>query len=199
MSWLAADKPRDRRRKPTRPGRKAEAGGHKRVNISLNKFTREALQKIKQGKGNISQFIEKQLKPVIENLDPGEASVEIWRFETHLNQKISEALIQDKPEKAQALLSVLVALKDFRSLSGIPPLDPKLFSTEEKPSKDLENLEFYIKYGLLTKEEIDVYTTAKTLLKILPKNSTEYVLTKLIIIHFNDKIESLKKFKEILE
>jgi hypothetical protein len=114
-------------------GRPKEQGGHKRRNLSFDKLTNEALNKIKGKGGKISQFIEKALRPELENLDPGEASVEIWRYEAYLNRKISEALIQDKPGKAKALTSILVALKDFRSLCGIPPLDPNLLSTEERP------------------------------------------------------------------
>jgi hypothetical protein len=74
-------------------GRPKEEGGHKAWKLSLNKMTTEGLKKIREGGGNASKWIEKQLKPEIENLDPGEASVEIWRFEIHLNRKISEALI----------------------------------------------------------------------------------------------------------
>ena len=111
-------------------GRPKEEGGHRAWKLSFNKLTTEGCEKIQKGSGNISKWIEKQLKPEIENLDPGEASVEIWRYETYLNQRISQALIEDKPGKAKALTSILVALKDFRNLCGLSPLDPKLLSTE---------------------------------------------------------------------
>lgn len=110
-------------------GRPKEEGGHRDRKLSFDKFTNEALDKIKRGGGNISQYIEKALKPELENLDPGEVSREIWRYETYINQRISQALIEDKPKKAKALASILVALKDYRNLSGIPPLDPDLLST----------------------------------------------------------------------
>jgi len=63
----------------------------------------------------------------------------------------------------------------------------------KKPSKESENFEFYIKHGLITKEEIDTYVAAQTFLKILPKNSQEALITKLLIGHFEQKIESLAR------
>ena len=124
MSWMSK-----------KTGRRKEEGGHERINISVDKFTKEALQKIQKGDGNVSKFIEKQLKPVLENFDPGEASPVVWAIEAYVNKRILKALERDKPELVQALASLLTALKDFRELSGIPPknfnLNEKAHSAEE--------------------------------------------------------------------
>lgn len=102
-------------------GRPKEEGGHKRINISINDFTNKALKKIREGKGNVSKFIENQLRPVLENLDPGEASIHVWRIEAYLSREIIKATKLNKPGLAQALASIATALKDFRALCGIPP------------------------------------------------------------------------------
>jgi hypothetical protein len=110
MSWMSK-----------KTGRPKEKGGHKRINISVDKFTEKALTKIREGDGNISRFIEKQLKPVLENLDPGEASIHVWRIETYLSRQIVKATQQNKPDTVIALASIATALKDFRNLCGVPP------------------------------------------------------------------------------
>jgi len=43
LSWLASDNPRDSRRRPKRPGRRKEEGGHKRIDITVNKSTSDIL------------------------------------------------------------------------------------------------------------------------------------------------------------
>lgn len=109
MSWMS-----------DKTGRPKEEGGHKRINISINDFTDKALDKIRKG-GNVSRFIEKQLRPVLENLDPGEASIHVWRIEAYLGRQIIKAVKKDKPELAQTLGSLATAIKDFRDLCGISP------------------------------------------------------------------------------
>jgi len=51
---------------------------------------------------------------------------------------------------------------------------------------------------LITKEELDQYANAQTLLKIFPKNHPVRALLKLDIFYFKQKIESLKELKEHL-
>jgi len=118
MSWMSK-----------KTGRRKEEGGHKRINVSVDDFTYKALKKIRKGDGNVSRFIEKQLRPVLENLDPGEASIHIWRIEAYLNGQIMKAMQKDNPELVQALASIAAALKDFRNLCGIPP--PNFWRDEE--------------------------------------------------------------------
>jgi len=112
MSWMSE-----------KTGRPKEEGGHTRIDISIDKFTKEALNKIREGDGNVSKFIEKQLRPVLETLDPGEASIHVWRIEAYLNQQMSKALKRNKPDTIIALASIATALEDFRNLCGIPPRD----------------------------------------------------------------------------
>lgn len=151
-------------------GRPKEEGGHERKrNISFNKFTNEALDKIKKKGGNISKYIEKSLKAELENLDPGDVSPEIWRYETYLNQRISEALIEDKPGKAKALTSILVALKDFRSLCGISPLKPELLSTEATLSWKKQAFEDLIKIrnAIVNKDPDDLVQVPEATLRCI--------------------------------
>jgi len=114
-------------------GRPKEEGGHKDYHLTFNKTTSEALEKVRKGDTKISAFIEKSLKPDIDNLDPGEVSVYVWQYEVYLSLKVSEALMEDNPGKAKALTTILVALKEYRNWSGVPPMDPKLLSTEKPP------------------------------------------------------------------
>jgi len=75
----------------------------------------------------------------------------------------------------------------------IPAPDSEKSSTEKPSDEDSEDFKFYIEHGLLTKKEIDVYVNAKTFLKILPENSPQFTVTKLIIDHFQEKLKSLKE------
>ena len=94
-------------------------------------------------------------------------------------------------------LNTLELMKKVYSEHGL--WYPKTSLNKEKTKEDSENFKFYVEHGLITKKEIDTYSAAKTLLEILPKDSQQYLITKLLIIHFNQKIESLKKIKETLE
>lgn len=125
MSWMSK-----------KTGRPREEDGHKRINISIDKFTAGALDKIRKGDGNVSRFIEKQLRPVLENLDPGEASIHVWRIEAYLSQQIIKATEQNKPDTVIALASIATAIKDFRNLCGIPPGD-LLFDQDVRVRKQL--------------------------------------------------------------
>jgi len=112
MSWMSE-----------KTGRPKEEEGHKRINISLNKFTREALKKIKKDGGNISKFIEKELKPVLEQLDPRDAAIHIWRIEDYLKKQIIKAAEKGKFEEVKAICSIINAIEDYRKLAGMPSLE----------------------------------------------------------------------------
>ena len=113
-------------------GRPKEEGGHKDWHLTFNKVTTEACEKVRRRGGNVSKFIEDRLKSEIENLDPGEISVYVWAYEIFLSEKMVEALQEDKPGKVKAIASIMVALKDFRSLCGIPPPDFKLCQNDRE-------------------------------------------------------------------
>jgi len=175
-------------------GRKKEKGGHKRINISLDKQIREKLEKLKSQGGNVSQFIEDEIKPTLEKLDPAEQSIHIYRIQIYLSNQIIEALKTNDFETVKVIGSIASAFDNYRKLANIPPLN-----LDFEPSKvDSDFLEYCIKQGLITKEELDKYANAQTLLKILPKNHPARALLKLDIFYFKQKIESLKELKEHL-
>jgi len=107
-------------------GRPKEEGGHQPIKLSLNKFTRSALKKVKDGEGNLSKFVEEELRPTLEKLDPNEASIHVWRIEQYLSQQIIEETQKGNVETAKAIGSIAVAIENFRKLSGIPPSGFKL-------------------------------------------------------------------------
>lgn len=117
MSWMS-----------DKTGKPKEEGGHKRINISVNEFIVEGLKKV----GNKSQFLEKVARPMIEKLDPGEASVYLWRTDILISQGIISATEKGDFKQVQALGWMAGQLEDARKLCGVPPLDFKL----EKPHVD---------------------------------------------------------------
>jgi hypothetical protein len=118
---MAEQEPRDTRSKSTKTGRKKEQGGHTRINLSVEKFVSDALGKV----GNRSQFAEKVMKPVLEKLDPAEASVFVWRIDAYIIQGISKAAQQEDFKQVQALAYLASCMEDARKLCGVPPSDFK--------------------------------------------------------------------------
>lgn len=103
-------------------GRPKEEGGHKDLKISVNKFVREGLEKV----GNKSQFIEKLARPVLEKLDPGEASVFLWRIDIYISQGIIQAAKKGDFKQVNALSWIANSLEDARGLCRLPPSNFKL-------------------------------------------------------------------------
>lgn len=54
-------------------GRPKEEGGHVTIHVSINRATAEGLKKVEGGEK--SKFIENALRPILQELDPPEASV----------------------------------------------------------------------------------------------------------------------------
>jgi len=106
-------------------GRPREEGGHKRIDISLDKETRRKLEKFKKHGGNVSQFIEREIKPVLERLDPGEQSVHVYRIEAYLSHEIINAVNKGDFEAVRVLGDLARAIDDYRKLAHIPPLTLK--------------------------------------------------------------------------
>lgn len=102
-------------------GRPKEQGGHKPLKISVDKFVAQALEKV----DNKSQFIEKVVRPVLEQLDPGEASAFLWQIDVYISQQIIVATNNANFKQAQALSWLAGQLEDARKLCGIPPADFK--------------------------------------------------------------------------
>jgi hypothetical protein len=97
-------------------GRPKEEGGHKPLKISVEKFIADALEKV----GNKSQFIEKVARPVLEELDPGDASFFLWQIDAYISQGIIEAAKNEDFRQVQALGWLASQLEDARKLCGIP-------------------------------------------------------------------------------
>lgn len=103
-------------------GRPKEEGGHKRIDITLDKETRRKLEKFKRQGGNVSKFIENEIKPVLKNLDPGQQSTHIYRIEAYLSYEIIEAVNKGDFETVRVLGDLAKAIDDYRKLAHIPPL-----------------------------------------------------------------------------
>jgi len=98
-------------------GRPKEEGGHKPLRISVNKFVRDGLKKV----GNKSQFLEKVAQPVLEKMDPGEASFFLWQIDVYISQGIIKAAREENFKQVSALSWLANSLEDARKLCGTPP------------------------------------------------------------------------------
>ena len=105
MSWMSE-----------KTGRPKEQDGHKRINISVDKFVAQGLEKV----GNKSQFLESVARPVLEKMDPGEASIFLWQIDIYLSQGIIAATKERDFGQVQALGWLASQLEDARKLCGIP-------------------------------------------------------------------------------
>jgi len=99
-------------------GRPKEEGGHTPLKISVNKFVKEALEKV----DNKSQFIEETVKPILEQLDPGPACKIIEQVDEKIEEEINHALKNKDYKKIQALANMAEAWKDYRSLCELPSI-----------------------------------------------------------------------------
>lgn len=123
-------------------GRPPEEGGHKPLKISVNKFVSEALEKVP----NKSKFLEEVARPVLEKMDPGEASVFLWKIDILISQGIVKATQEKDFKQIQTLGWLASCLEDARSLCGVPPPDFEFSLPKETPiwkkqaSEDLNQL-----------------------------------------------------------
>jgi len=118
MSWLAERKPRHSQRKPKKPGRPPKEGSpYHRININVDDWTRKVL---KEKIGNKSEFIRSVIRPVLEQLDPGEASEVLWQIDVHIKQRIIEATQKGDFQQVSALAWIAICLEDARKLCGVP-------------------------------------------------------------------------------
>jgi hypothetical protein len=129
-------------------GRPKEEGGHRSRNISIDKFIDNALTKVP----NRSRFIEKAVRPLLENLDPGEVSPILWEIDVYLRDKMSKAMQERKFEQVQALGWIANQLEDARRLCGPPnqsfsgtQLVNVLRSEEEHSKEFVPNLKWFVK------------------------------------------------------
>lgn len=98
-------------------GRPIEEGGHERINISLNRWVRNSLRKLK--KGSISKFIEEKLEPHLKKLDPGQACMYVKKIFDELENGIRQALNSGDYELAETLIALVRKFEEERELCGI--------------------------------------------------------------------------------
>jgi hypothetical protein len=104
-------------------GRPEEEDGHKPINLSLNAETHKVLMKIHNKSGNRSKFVEKVVRPHIQQLDPGESCKILGEFDQRLRNEIVTALSKHNFEKAATLATIGDVLTPFMSLCRIPTGD----------------------------------------------------------------------------
>ena len=112
-----------------RSGPKPKDGGHKPMHVSFSAGNRKALEKIKEKQG-ISPFLNKLLKPIAEQLDPGPASPILLEFWNGLTDKVASLVKEDDLDAAIALGHVLVDIK--------PAIQPYLDLCEEDENGNTE-------------------------------------------------------------
>jgi PhoPQ-activated pathogenicity-related protein len=100
-------------------GRPKEEGGHKSFNVSLDDETRQGLEKLHNKNENRSQFIEKALRPLLNQFDPGPSCEVLNRLDEILNNEISSAISQKDFEKVNALAALANSFEPFRSACRI--------------------------------------------------------------------------------
>jgi hypothetical protein len=130
LSWITPDKWKPfshPQRKRKRPGRPKELEDAERIDIIIDKGISEALKKVP----NKSKFIRDAIRPILEQLDPGAASVFLWRIDFHLYRGIVKAVQKGDFKQVNALSWLATCLEDARKLCGVPPRDLDLLSTEE--------------------------------------------------------------------
>lgn len=137
-------------------GRPKEEGGHKDWHLTFNKITSNALEKIRKKKGKASEVLEKAFEPIAEKYDPGELSIHIWRYEVYLSQEIIQAAQEGKTESVQALAALANAVKDYRSMCGLPLANSNLPITQVKPS--IETYAWQQKREEITKLNMNGYS-----------------------------------------
>lgn len=93
-------------------GRPKERGGHKSLNISIDKEISQALRKV----GNKSVFIENTIRPVLRQMDPGPACKVLRSIDRYLIGETVKAVRQKDFEKATALIHMAESLKEYRHL-----------------------------------------------------------------------------------
>jgi hypothetical protein len=114
-------------------GRPKEQGGHKPLKISVDKFVADGLEKV----NNKSQFLEEVARPILEKLDPGDASIFLWQIDAYISQGIIQAGKKGDYKQIQALGWLAEQLRDARKLCGIPPPEYKSpFETQKDSSQD---------------------------------------------------------------
>lgn len=143
-------------------GRPKEEGGHRPLKISIDKFVSEGLEKV----GNKSQFLEKLARPVLEKLDPGEASFFLWRIDVYISQGIIQATKKGDFKQVNALSWLANSLEDARKLCGVPPSNFK-FSQEALTVQDKLISDYFKDIDLIRRKNLHDSAKAMALARSL--------------------------------
>lgn len=97
-------------------GRPKEEGGHKPINLSVNAETYKALEKIRYKGEYRSKFIEDAVRPLVNQLDPGESCEVLGEIDEILKSRIHSAVSKRNFEMATTLATIGNSLEPFRDL-----------------------------------------------------------------------------------
>lgn len=109
-------------------GRPKDGPGHRPFNLSLRKDILDMLEKVP----NKSNFIERTILPVLEQLDPGPACDFVWEIHEKAKNEVLEAHTNKDYAKAMAIETIMSSLEDYVRLCSAP-YDRK--SCEDKSGK----------------------------------------------------------------
>jgi hypothetical protein len=93
-------------------GRPKDGPGHRPFNMSLRKDIYNMLKKVP----NKSDFVERTIRPVLEQLDPGPACEFIWEIDEKAKKLVFEAHRKKDYAKAMAIEAIICSLEDYRAL-----------------------------------------------------------------------------------
>lgn len=164
-------------------GRPKEEGGHTPLKITVNEFVARALEKV----DNKSQFLESVARPVLEKLDPGEASSFLWNVDAYLKQGIAKATQEGNFTLVQTLSWLAGQLEEARQLCGPPPSDFR-FSDVKLDSFYTELDDFRRRNERLTDNSLNLYNSLRTLIGTLPKELSEKLIPSMT--HYDIEIQN---------
>jgi len=101
-------------------GRPKEEGGHKPLKISVDDFVYNALNKVR----NKSKFIEKSIRPILKQFDPGEACKTLTKIDKMISQEIIKATEERNYDQVAALVALYNSFGDYRELCSPSKVDP---------------------------------------------------------------------------
>ena len=102
-------------------GRPKDGPGHRPFNMSLRKDVYDMLEKVP----NKSDFVERTIRPVLEQLDPGPACEFIWEIDEKAKNLVLEAHRKKDYAKAMTIEAIMYSLEDYRTLCTEPFYDIK--------------------------------------------------------------------------
>jgi len=191
-------------------GRPKEDGGHIPLKITVDKFCSEALDKISKGKK--SKFIEDVLKPVLEQLDPNDSSIFVWKIDAWITKNIQDAAAKGNFKQVQALAYLANKLKDAlgdaRNLCGTPPSDFNASGSlqaervttpsnlKEETAKDLKAMEKAFDQAAFDKRQTDHAFRIFIRLWISSKNNLakEWIYKSKAVRQLNNEMKAIEGY-----